>query len=254
MIGLPFMWLFLLDLGAKWADNLSGIIQQFRWQLARHYPDVVALQTDGIAGPPSASHVPLAPKVYQNGGSPIVTQNGNGSVRAVMANGGDIPYTYPALLEEEDEATSPVPRAVWTVEPPRTPPPPPSLAIPVVKVVKKKNQLTGGSDHHHAAPWVSTVFTVLYPLLGSVVFGLWADLSVASSFVLPLTSLLLINPPPPLVSYWWRSLFHMYLLVGWVLGIASCLLWLHTWRNIFKQWAHDLSIKKANRTFPLQVR
>lgn len=247
MIGLPFMWLLLLDLAAKWADSLSAMIQQVRWNLSRRYPDVVSLQADGPLAPSGGL---MGPKVYQNGGSPIVVQNGNGA----------LPYTTAVEVMELD---SPLRPAVWTVESqmspasplPPLPVPPPTSVIPEVNLTVKKMSPLGSDDHHRAAPWVSTVFAVLYPILGSVVFGLWADLSVAYSFSLPLLSLMLISPPPALESYWWRSLFHAYLMVGWVLLMASGLLWLHSWRNLFKQWTHDLNIKQAHgRAYPIQVR
>ena len=42
-IGLPLTWLLLLDLGAKWADALSGAVRWLRSAVARRYPDVVSL-------------------------------------------------------------------------------------------------------------------------------------------------------------------------------------------------------------------
>lgn len=243
MIGMPFMWLLLLDMGAKWADTLSAMIEQFRWNLSRRYPDVVSLQSE-------SQIFPTPPKVLQNGGSPtMIQQNGNGPIRRTEGNG-SLVQPYPKLDEEDLEDPSAI-RPIWTIQPHTTELG--NMPIPGVSMVHKKSLLQGDGPHQ-ATPWVATVFTVLYPVMGSVVFGLWADLSIASSFVLPLTSLLLISPPPPLVSYWWRSTFHLYLLLGWVLLIASCLLWLNSWRNLFKQWTHDLNIKRVNRSYPIQVR
>ena len=108
--------------------------------------------------------------------------------------------------------------------------------------------------YHHAAPWVATVFIVLYPFLGSLIFGFWGNLPITTSFVLPLTSLMLISPPVVFTSFLWRTLFHVYLLIGWVLLIASFLLWHQTWRELLRNWAHDLSIKHYPKTYPLQVR
>ena len=258
MIGLPFMWLLLLDLAAKWADSLSDMIQQFRWNLSRRYPDVVSLQADGPAG-----LRPVAPpiKVYQNGGSPpIALQNGNGVLpytAAAVVGAGSSSSSYAVDLDSPARPVWTTAESLMAAAPPSSPlgaatqilPP-----VPEANVLVKKRTVDDG--HHHAAPWIATVLAVLYPIAGSVLFGLWAELSVTNSFVLPLLSLMLISPPPALVSYWWRSLFHVYLMIGWVLLIASGLLWLTSWRNVFRQWTHDLNIKQAHSrtTYPLQVR
>lgn len=249
LIGMPFMWLFLIDLGAKWADTLSNSIQKFRWNLARRYPDVVSLQAENAYLPP-----PPPPHLHQNGLErfseevSIVRpyQNGNGGRIPMLANGDAHDARF---YSQNTEPNSPTLRSVWTVEPVTVammPAAPPKAA--------KLSTLPADEVYHHATPWVATIFMVLYPFLGTLIFGLWAEQPLTTSFVLPFTSLMFISPPAVSTTFLWRALFHVYLLIGWILVIACFLLWHQSWRDIIKNWAHDLSIKHYQKTYPLQVR
>lgn len=252
LIGLPFMWLFLIDLGAKWADTLSNSIQQFRWNLARRYPDVVSLHADSSAALGTSRYLPPPQHLHQNGlerfseEALAIRPYQNGGRPPMLANGDAQDSRF---FSQDSEENSPNLRSVWTVEPV-------TVAMMPDANVKAAKLSTGSADemYHHATPWVATVFIVLYPFMGSLVFGLWANLPVTTSFVLPLTSLMLISPPAVFTSFLWRTMFHVYLLIGWVLLIACFLLWHQSWRDIIKNWAHDLSIKHYQKTYPLQVR
>ena len=243
------MWLLLLDLGAKWADALSSWVQNIRWKMSRRYPDVVALQEDGLAGPIDQrtsflqSH---SQQAYQNGGatgslgSPavVVQQYANGKSGRI-ANG-------ELDNHQEEEEVQPI----WTVQPMRT-----ELVVPIapVKMFASQEPLIGEDQRHHATPWISTALVILYPIAGSALFGLWADMSPVASASLSLTSLMLISPPAASVAgLWWRAAFHLYLIVGWVLFLACCILWHQSWLQLLTQWAYDLSVKpNQHKTFPL---
>ncbi len=251
LIGLPFMWLFLLDLGAKWADTVSNSVQRFRMNLGRRYPDVVSLQSDAgslhLPPPPSLRHLHQNGLERYNELAPVIRpyQNGNGGRMLPNGNAQDSMRYYSHGSGEN----SPTTRSVWTVEP---------VAVAMMQEpmaeAAKLTAVPVEDVYHHAAPWVATVFIVLYPFLGSLIFGFWGNLPITTSFVLPLTSLILISPPVVFTSFLWRTLFHVYLLIGWVLLIASFLLWHQTWRELIRNWAHDLSIKHYPKTYPLQVR
>lgn len=248
LIGLPFMWLFLIDLGAKWADTLSNNLQQFRWNMARRYPDVVSLQADNVAG--GSVEAPALAHLHQNGleryseEAPISRplQNGKGGR---LANG----EVHSSRLYADSETASPGLRSVWTVEP---------VSVATIPMAAPKTgkltTLPSEELYHHATAWIATIFIVIYPFVGSLIFGLWADLPLTTSFVLPLTSLMLISPPAVSTTFTWRVLFHVYLLIGWVLLAACFLLWHQSWRDIMRNWAYDLSIKHYQKTYPLQVR
>ena len=254
LIGLPFMWLFLIDLGAKWADTLSNSIQQFRWNLARRYPDVVSLHADSSGALGTSRFLPSLPQnLNQNGlerfseEAPAVRPYQNGGRISQLANGDAQDSRF--LSQGTDGSASPNLRSVWTVEPVAV------AMMPDAPLKAAKLSKAPADDmYHHATPWVATVFIVLYPFVGSLIFGLWANLPVTTSFVLPLTSLMLISPPAVFTSFLWRTMFHLYLLIGWVLLIACFLLWHQSWRDVIRNWAHDLSIKQYQKTYPLQVR
>lgn len=249
LIGLPFMWLFLIDLGAKWADTLSNSIQRFRWNLARRYPDVVSLQNDTemLQLPPSIRHLHQNGMDRYNEVAPIIQtyQNGNGGR---MLPNGDAPD--PRFYSQTSQENSPTARSVWTVEPVEVAMVPEHSA----RTAKLLNVPADEVNQHHASPWVATIFLVFYPFLGSLIFGYWGNLPFTTSFVLPLTSLILISPPVFFTSFVWRTLFHVYVLIGWVLLIATFLLWHRSWRDIIRNWAHDLSIKHFTKTYPFQMR
>ena len=156
--------------------------------------------------------------------------------------------------EDEDDPSSNRPAAsVWTVQsmPMRA-----ELNVPIapVKMFASQEPLIDEDQRHHATPWISTAIIILYPIAGSALFGLWANMSPAESASLALTSLVLISPPAASVaSLWWRAAFHLYLLVGWVLFLACCILWHQSWLRLLTQWAYDLSVKpNQHRTFPLR--
>lgn len=250
------MWLFLVDLGAKWADALTSSIQKVRVVLARRYPDVLSLQEDlPKAARPTFLPIPspLA-SLQQNGrvapvpgaGTPLARTQANGSAtRLDLVANGD--YQRPP---EDASPTSHSP--VWTVEPVRTDA---KLPLGPLRVTKIRRKADGaGEAHLSITPWVSTVLIALYPLLGSMIFGPWADLPPANSFALPIMSLMLISPPEVFFSNWWRVLFTLYLFIGWVLLSGCFILWFQCWRVAFRQWTHDLSIKHYQKTYPIQVR
>lgn len=249
LVGLPFMWLFLVDLGAKWADALTSSIQKIRLALARRYPDVLSLQED-LPRAPRPNFLPIPAPLQQNGRvAPLIEAeaqaNGSATRLDVIANGD---YQRPAAEVASPDAHQPV----WTVEPVRADT---RLPLGPLQVTKIRRKADGTAEaHQHITPWVSTVLIVLYPLFGSMVFGLWADLPPANSFALPIMSLMLISPPEVFFSNWWRVLFTVYLLIGWVLLSGCFILWFQCWRVAFRQWTHDLSIKHYQKTYPIQVR
>jgi len=233
-------------------------VQKIRWKMSHRYPDVVALQEDGLVGPKkSFLHSQLA---YQNGAavgsgsSPVVQPYSNGK-GARMSNGLE---SHPLSVvkkqafntDEDEDDTNRSAASVWTVQPMRA-----ELNVPIapVKMFASQEPLIDEDQRHHATPWISTAIIILYPIAGSTLFGLWAGMSPAESASLSLTSLVLISPPAASVaSLWWRAAFHLYLLVGWVLFLACCILWHQSWLRLLTQWAYDLSVKpNQHRTFPL---
>ena len=194
VIGLPFTWLLLLDVAAKWADLLNRGMNRLHSMCTRK----------------QASHV-VAPTT-------VIPVNG--------ANGD--------LLKREDVPST----SVWTVE---------SSCDD-----KTSHQSGSGSaseseiGRHRGAQWLATVLICVYPLVGSLIFGLWSQSTLPVSFAVPFISLLFISPPTS-SSLWWRAAFQVYLIVGWILASSCFLLWYPSWRRVCYHWTHDLKMK--NRSF-----
>ena len=205
IIGLPFTWLLLLDFSAKCADNLSQLIRWLRSNLAKRYPDVISLNVNQEA--PLASQSGAAISIINNG-EPI----GNGDATAEnsdttkLSNQTNL-FTPSATSSSSSQASS------------------------------SKLKALAEQANHRATQWTSTLVTLVYPFFGSIIFGTWADLSVASSVAWPMISLLLISPTPVLHTISWRIWFHVYLIIGWVLTGSCLLLWYPSWRSIFKKCA-----------------
>lgn len=185
LIGLPFTWLLLLDVAAKWADLLN------RWMHSLH----------SLLRRKHASHV-VAPTTF----IPVNGSNG--------ANG---------LLKREDMPST----SVWTVE----------------TSFDQKTSQRSRSGRHKGAQWLATGLICVYPLMGSLIFGLWSQSTLPVSFAIPFISLLFISPPAS-SSLWWRAAFQVYLIVGWILAASCFLLWYPSWRRVCNHWANDLKMKR----------
>ena len=255
MIGLPFAWLLLMDLSAKWADFLLLLIPWLRMHLYNRYPDVPALSYGQPMNRPVSSP-PMTPAPQPSVQRKFNGVNGlhgalNGTTvpqkkRSNMnGTGKTTPGPAEAILGHSSplDVTSmvmPVPmQQVWTLE--HLPPPPANKLIwPVMK-----------ESQRNATQWTSLVLLVVYPFLGSFVFGTWAELTFASSLAQPLISLMCVSPPGA-YSLSWKLCFQIYVLIGWIFMVSSFLLWYSSWLSVIKRWARLLNIRIYDRSYSLQ--
>lgn len=258
LIGLPFTWLLLLDMSAKWSDFLLVLVPWLRMHLAYRFPDVVAFEyrrtvvDDSIESSPSAPATTVHSKYNGlnglNGAAGHLAMKGHKSRSKMNGTVGKVVVAAPASGSSDrfgrsspfsvSSMVAPI-QHVWTMD--RLPAAPVPAPTKMIFVSSRESQRS-------ATQWASVMLLILYPFLGSFVFGSWANLTLASSLARPLISLMCISPPSA-YSISWKLCFQLYVLLGWIFMASAVLLWYSSWLLIIKRWSRLINIRIYDPTF-----